>query len=132
MYKLALLMFAAGAVLPLIARAEENKSQVLGQWDQIQARYIIHSGGATYAEPPTQTDRALTVLIEGKPAKEVFDLIGPDAKETCSSEPGDRERNKKGVSCVYTAKLNDPRDSHYSCWIGINLRTGDGDVRVSC
>jgi hypothetical protein len=132
MVKLTLLIVAASATWPLLAGAEEPEGQVLGQWDAVQARYLIHSGGATYPEPPTKTDRALTILIEGKSAKEVFDLIGPDAKEGCSSDAGDRERNKKGVSCVYTAKLNDPKDFHYRCWVGINLRTGDGDVRVSC
>jgi hypothetical protein len=133
MYKLSLLIFAAGAVLPLLSSAQESAAQEeLGQWDPVPARYLIHSRGASYPEPPTKTDRALTLLIEGKAAKQVFDLIGPDAKDRCGTDPGDRERNKKGVSCVYSAKLNDPRDVHYRCWIGINLRTGEGDVRVSC
>jgi hypothetical protein len=132
MRKQALLIFAAIAALAQPVFAGEPENQVLGQWDPIRAYYLIHSAGATYPEPPTNADRALTVLMEGKPAKEVFDRIGPDAKVTCSSEKGDRERRNKGVACTYTAQLNDPKDSHYRCWIGINLRTGDGDVRISC
>lgn len=131
MRKLTLLIFAAGA-LSQGACAGEKEGQVLGNWDSIRAQYIIHSGGATYPEPPTKADRALTVLFEGKPAKEVFDLMGPDATVKCSSEKGDRERRSKGAWCTYAEKLNDPKDFHYRCWIGINLRTGDGDMRVSC
>jgi hypothetical protein len=132
MGKLTFLIFAISTALSQLAIAAENENQVPGQWDPLRARYIIHSGGATYPEPPTKADRALTVLFEGKAAKEVFDLIGPDARVTCSSEKGDRERRNKGVSCTYTAKLNDPSDFHYRCWVGIDLRTGNGDMRVAC
>jgi hypothetical protein len=132
MYKPTLLLFAAGIALSEFANAGEGESQVSAGWNPMRANYMIHSGGATYPEPPTNADRALTVHFEGKAAKEVFDQIGPDAKVKCSSEKGDRERRKNGVSCVYTAHLNDPRDFHYTCWVGINLRTGDGDVRISC
>jgi hypothetical protein len=93
---------------------------------------MVHSGGTAYAEPPTKADSALSVHFEGKAAKDVFDQIGPDLKVKCSLEKRDRERTKKGVSCIYTAQLNDPKDFHYTCWIGINLRSGEGDVRVSC
>jgi len=132
MRKLTLLIFAANAAFSQLACAGESEGQVLGQWDSLRASYIIHSGGATYPEPPKQADRALTVHFGGKAAKEVFDLIGPDAAVKCSPETRDRERSKKGVTCTYTAQLNDPKDNHYRCWIGIDLRTGDGDVRVSC
>jgi hypothetical protein len=132
MRNLTLMIFSVGAVLSQLASAGENEGQVLGQWDPMRASYLIHSKGATYPEPPTNADRALTVHFEGKAAKEVFDLIGPDAPVKCSSEKRDRERRKKGVMCIYTDQLNDPKDFHYTCWVGINLRTGDGDVRVSC
>lgn len=112
--------------------ASQTEDALPDQWPALHASYIVHSEGASYPEPPTKTDRAITLHFDGKPAKEVFDLIGPDAKVKCSSEARDRERRKKGVSCIYTAQLNDPKDSHYTCWIGIDLRTGEGDVRVSC
>jgi len=125
-------MFVACIYLALLAHGSESESHGLDQWNTLRGSYVIHSGGTAYAEPPTKADSALTVHFEGKAAKEVFDQIGPDAKVKCSSEQGDRERTKKGVSCIYTAKLNNRKDSHYTCWVGINLRTGDGDVRVSC
>jgi uncharacterized protein (DUF1330 family) len=101
-------------------------------WAPLQAQFLVHSGHATYAEAPTRTQRAVTIAFEGKPAKEVFDQMGPDAKTQCSADKGDRERRTKGATCTYTAKLENPSSPHYRCWIGINLRTGDGDHGVSC
>jgi hypothetical protein len=132
MRKLTLLIWTACAGFSEFTHAQEKGGDGFGQWGKLQTSYMIHSGGTAYAEPPTKADSALSVHFEGKPAKEVFDQIGPDAKVKCSSEKLDRERSKKGVSCIYTAQLSDPKDFHYSCWIGINLRTGNGDVRVSC
>lgn len=101
-------------------------------WAALKAQYLIHSGHATYAEPPTSSHSAITVSFEGKPAKDVFDQMGADAKVQCSAEKGDRERRNKGAVCTYTAKLTSVGDFHYRCWIGINLRTGEGDQGVSC
>lgn len=132
MRKLTMLILAVCSGVSELAYGEGNHGDSLGQWGKLSTNYMIHSGGTAYAEPPTKADSALSVQFKGKAAQEVFDQIGPDAKVKCSSEKLDRERNKKGVSCTYTARLSDPKDSHYTCWIGLNLRTGDGDVRVSC
>lgn len=129
MRKMTIPVFVVCMGLSISAQGSERGP---GEWETLRGSYMIHSGGTAYAEPPTKADSALTVHFEGKAAKEVFDQIGPDAKVKCSTEQRDRERSKKGVSCIYTAKLNNPKDVHYTCWIGINLRTGDGDVRVSC
>lgn len=132
MHKLTMPMFLACAALSLLAHGSESASKGVGEWTTLSGSYMIHSGGTAYAEPPTKADSALSVHFEGKAAKDVFDQIGPDAKVKCSAEQRDRERSKKGVSCIFTAKLSDSKEAHYTCWVGINLRTGDGDVRVSC
>lgn len=132
MRKLTLLIWAGCAGVSGLAFGEAKEGEGVGQWGKLQTSYMIHSGSTAYAEAPTKADSALSLHFEGKAAKEVFEQIGPDAKVKCSSEKLDRERNNKGVSCIYTAKLSDPKGSHYTCWVGVNLRTGDGDVRVSC
>lgn len=131
MRKLTLLVLAACCQLAS-AGESEKKAPALGQWNPFQAEYMIHSGGTAYSEPPTKTDRAISVYFVGQAAKQLFDQIGPDTKETCSSEKGDRERRNKGAYCLYHARLENPTDSHYRCWIGIDLRTGEGQVRTSC
>jgi hypothetical protein len=114
------------------AGESEKKAHELGQWHPVQASYMIHSGGTAYAEPPTETDRGVSVFFVGQAAKQMFDMLGPDAKEACGDAKGGRERRKKGVFCTYTARLENAKNSHYRCWIGIDLRTGEGQVRTSC
>jgi hypothetical protein len=120
------LIFGICTAVSLLAYAGD------GNWQPLRAKYLIHSETATHPEAPTSADRVLTVVIDGQGAKKLFNQIGPDARQTCSSEPGDRVRRAKGVECDYAAKLNGPSDSHYHCWVGLNLETGEGDVRVSC
>lgn len=131
MRKLTLLIFVA--VCQLAGAGEtEKKSHELNQWNPLQAEYKIHSGNTAYSELPTKSDRALTVHFQGEVAKQVFEQIGPDLKDTCSDAKGDRERRKKGAFCMYHARLENSENSHYRCWIGIDLRTGEGTVRVPC
>lgn len=104
----------------------------LNQWNTLQARYKIHSGGTAYSELPTQADSAFTVAFRDEAARQVFEQIGPDVKNICSAAKDERVREKKGVFCSYMPRLENPQNSHYRCWIGIDLRTGEGDVRVTC
>jgi len=131
MRKLTLLMLVGLCQLG-IAGESEMKPHVLNQWNQLHASYKIHSGNTAYSELPTKADSAFTVAFRDEAAKQLFDQIGPDVKEACNDAKGDRERRKKGVLCTYTARLENPANAHYRCWIGIDLRTGEGDVRVPC
>lgn len=101
-------------------------------WTTFKSQYRIHAGQATRAEHSTSTGSAITVAFEGKAAKSVFDQMGPDAKNRCSAEKGDRERRNKGALCTFTAKLDRATDTHYRCWIGVDLRTGEGHQGISC
>jgi hypothetical protein len=122
----------AAAVLS-IAHAADPSSDPYGLWKPLQgAIYKVHSGIVADRTPPTATDRKLTVLVDGKTAKEVFDSIGPDLPDTCSGAKGDRARDKKGIHCSYTAQDKGTKEGAYRCWIGLNLRTGDSVGTVSC
>lgn len=127
------LLICAG-LCQLAHAAEGNKGgHEINQWNPLNANYKIHSGGTAYSELPTKTDRALSVAFRGEAARQVFEQIGPDVEPVCESgEKGYRVREKKGIYCSYTPRLENPKNSHYRCWIGIDLRTGEGDVRVSC
>lgn len=131
MRKLTLLILFAASRLAGAGEADKKRPE-LNAWNAVQASYKIHSGGTAYSELPNKNDSALTVAFRDEAAKLVFDQIGPDANEVCNDTAGDRVRQKKGVYCSYTARLENPANSHYRCWIGIDLRTGDGTVRVSC
>lgn len=132
MRKIALLIFV-GLCQQATAGESNNKLHELNEWNALfQANYKIHSGGTAYSEPPTKLDSVFTVAFKGEAARQVFEQIGPDVKPVCDDADGNRVREKKGVYCSYTARLENTANSHYRCWIGIDLRTGEGDVRVSC
>jgi hypothetical protein len=134
MNKHKLILLAVVAVCQFAYAGQSGKTtHELNQWHQLQAEYKIHSKGTAYSELPTKTDSAFTVAFKGEAARQLFEQIGPDLKDGCGvSEKGDRERRKKGALCLYETRLDSPTDSHYRCWIGIDLRTGEGDVRTSC
>ncbi|WP_091871834.1 hypothetical protein [Massilia yuzhufengensis] len=122
-------VLAALGVVSLAVAAD-----TLGTWQSLQdGRYKIFSGDTVaYGEAPTAKDRKLAIVVKGLGAKEIFDSIGPDARETCSSEKGDRERNKGAVQCMYTAKAANDPGKGYRCWIGVDLMNGQGIPTVSC
>lgn len=103
-----------------------------GLWKPFVATYKVHSGMVADRTAPTNAERFLTISVEGKPAKEIFDAIGPDLKTTCGGDNGDRERSKKGTSCIYTDADKHTKDGPYRCWIGVNLKTGDTIQTVAC
>ena len=120
----------AGGAVALLAFAADT----LNSWQLLQgATYKIFAGDTVaYSETPTAKDRKVSILIKGQPAKEIFDSIGPDARDACSTASGNRERNKGAVQCMYTAsKANEP-SMGYRCWIGVNLVDGKGIPTVSC
>lgn len=131
MRKLSILVLVALCQLATAGPAE--KRHELNRWNPLPAEYKIHSGNTAYSELPTKADSAITAAFKGEAARQLFEQIGPDVRDRCGvANKGDRERRKKGVMCLYETQLDNPSDSHYRCWIGINLRTGEGDVRVSC
>lgn len=126
------LMLGVAVAMSPLARAADLSADPAGLWKLLPATYKIHSGIVADLTPPTVSERRLTVLVDGKAAKDVFESIGPDFPETCSGEKGDRHRRKKGIVCSYTAQDVGTKDSAYRCWIGINLRTGDTVSTISC
>lgn len=129
---IAWLMLGMAAAMSSLARAVDPSGDPSGLWKPLPAIYKIHSGIVADRTPPTVSERRLTVLVDGKAAKDVFNSIGPDFPETCSGEKGDRHRRKKGVVCSYTAQDEGTKDGPYRCWIGVNLRTGDTVSTISC
>lgn len=99
-------------------------------WRDLNVQYTIFSGYTlSDRDAPTATDRKLAILVDGPAAKEIFDSIGPDLPSSCSQKKGDRDRQKQGVQCNYTARR---AAKGYECWIGLDLRTGKSIPTASC
>ena len=124
MRKITGLIFGASTLLSLVYAAEWS-----GAWKPLRASYTIYSGELSEREAPTSSSRTMTIAIAGQAAREMFDSLAPDIHPTCSQEKGERERRKKGVNCIYSAR---GEGKGYRCWIGLDLRTGESVPTVSC
>lgn len=121
-----LLVMASACVLSA-AYATGNTEGWYEKYKPLKASYLIYSGEADERAASTRTDRKIAIIVEGNPAKEVFDSLFPDAKDvTCTSEPGERLRRKGDVWCSYR-----PSDG-YRCFMGFNLRNGQPNSGASC
>ena len=47
--------------------------------------------------PPLPTIARLSIVVDGQAAKEIFDSIGPDERDTCSSTKGGREWDRGAI-----------------------------------
>lgn len=126
------LVLGAAATVLSLAHAVNPSSDPFGLWKSFPGIYKIHSGAVSDRSEATATDRMLTVHVDGKAAKEIFESIGPDFHPTCSGEKSDRDRRKKGVYCSYQKDDVNAKGGPYRCWIGVNLQTGDSVGTVSC
>jgi hypothetical protein len=91
-----------------------------------KGEYTIYSGELDDQQAPTRDDRKLSFIIEGQPAKDIFNAMPPDEKQTCSSEKGARSRRKENVWCTFN-----PGDG-YTCYFGFDLKTGKSIAGGMC
>jgi len=80
-------------------------------------KYTIYAGELGDQQAPTRNERKVSFIVDGEPAKEMFDSMHPDDKETCGGE-GARGRTKGNVWCTYQPGKG------YKCYFGFDLRTG--------
>ena len=120
-----LLTLAAAACL-LTSHAAEKEIVPAPSKPLKAAEYTIYSGELGNEQAPTKDDRKLAIEIGGQAAKEIFDSLYPDAKVTCSGEKGERLRRKGELWCAFLPSRG------YRCFLGYNLRTGQGIAGGSC
>lgn len=126
---IARLFLAAGLLGALsLANAADEKKQ---DWEgappkPITGDYQIYGGTLSEMLPPTTKDRKVAFKFTGALAKTLFNNIGPDAKESCSADPGYRERDRGDMSCTYT------KTDGYMCYFGIDVVTGKGTYGSIC
>jgi hypothetical protein len=110
-----------------MAYASDDDAGWHEKYKPLKATYLIYSGEPDERAAPTSTDRKIAIIVEGDPAKEIFDSLYPDAKGiTCTTEPGERLRRKGDIWCSYRPS------GGYRCFLGYNLRNGKPDSGASC
>ena len=111
------LFFCALALLPL-AQAIEKVEEGRYLAKPLKGDYYVYGGSIGDSTPPTKKDRKLSLMLTGVLAKELFDQIGPDAKDFCSVGPDYRERSRGDLTCTWT------KDHEYWCYLGLDVPTG--------
>ena len=121
------LMFvvAALALHSLTQAAEKPENQGSGQ-APLKGDYLIYGGELGDTVPPTKKNRKVAFTFKGRLAKDLFDQIGPDNKDTCGAAPDHRIRDRGDLSCIW-----DKRDG-YVCYFGLDVPTGKSTYGVIC
>jgi hypothetical protein len=103
------------------------------QWDgdfhPTKVSYLAYSGTLSEKEPPILGKQKLSLMIEGQLAQEMFASIGPDQKNACGEGSGVRIRERGDVTCTH---YKDSKSSPYTCYIGVDLKTGKSTVGAIC
>lgn len=110
-----------------LAQAAEKKEEGRYLAKPLKGDYYVYGGTLSEMTPPTQKDRKVSFMFTGQLAKDLFDQIGPDAREeTCSSATDYRERRRGDLDCVYTKK------DGYTCYFGLVVQTGKSMSGTIC
>lgn len=120
------LLAITAASLLLTAHATEKEVWPAPSKPLKGAEYTIYSGELGNEQAPTKEDRKLAIEVSGQAAKEIFESIYPDAKVTCSGEPGERLRRKGELWCSFVPGRG------YRCFLGYDLRNGRSIAGGSC
>lgn len=107
----------AFALFPL-AQAADTKEASRYLAKPLKGDYYVYGGSIEDKTPPTPKDRKLSLMLTGPLAQDLFDHIGPDAKDACSVGPSYRERNRGDLTCTWT------KEHGYSCYFGLDVPTG--------
>lgn len=120
-------IIAAGA-LTLYAQAKPADKEPQA-WDgrpkPLKGDYQVYGGTLSEAMPPTSKDRKVAFMFTGLLAKDLFEQIGPDRKVSCSDAEGYRERRRGDLMCTHD-------EDGYSCYFGLDVRTGKSTLGAIC
>lgn len=81
-------------------------------------RYSIYGGGLADPTEPSKDSRNIAFSVNGQVAKQMFDAMGPDLKDTCGTEDGTRMRQRAELACSYSPQAG------YQCTFGFDLANG--------
>ena len=110
-----------------LAQAGEKKPEWAGAPpNPLRGDYQVYGGTLSEMQPPTQKDRKVAFMFKGPLARDLFNQIGPDSKESCSAASDYRERNRGDLSCTYS------KVDGYICYFGLDVPTGKSTVGSIC
>lgn len=87
-------------------------------YQPVRASYVMYGGGLGDPHAPKPGGRHIAFNVTGPAAKEMFASLGPDLKDACGAEDGNRIRRRSELTCSFS-----PKDG-YHCAFGFDLATG--------
>jgi hypothetical protein len=96
------------------------------EYRPFKGEYHIYGGTLGEETPPTKRSRNIAYQVRGPVAMQMFEAMGPDLKDVCGAEDGQRIRQRAEVSCSFN-----PKDG-YSCSFGFDLITGKSIAGIEC
>lgn len=96
------------------------------EYRPFKGEYDINGGSFGEQTPPTKRSKNIAYRVSGAVAKQMFKAMGPDLKDVCGAEDGQRIRQRAEVSCLFN-----PKDG-YSCDFGFDLITGRSIAGSQC
>lgn len=117
---------ASAFVLLPFAHAADKKDGGRYLAQPLKGDYYTYGGSIGDSTPPTPKDRKLSLMFTGPLAKDMFDHIGPDVKKSCGTEPEYRERIRGDLHCTWA------KAEGYSCYFGLDVRTGKSISDLNC
>jgi hypothetical protein len=120
-------LVSAIALLPCLSTAADQK-EAAGRYlaKALKGDYYVYGGSIGDSTPPTEKDRKLSLMLIGPLAKDLFDHIGPDAKNACGADADHRHRYKGDLTCIWA------KTDGYSCYFGLNVQTGKSMSGLIC
>ena len=96
------------------------------EYRPFKGEYSIYGGALGEAKSPTKRSKNIAYHVKGSVAKQMFEAMGPDLKEVCGAEGGQRIRQRAEVSCLFNPEYG------YSCDFGFDLITGRSIAGSEC
>lgn len=124
--RMRLVFIVTALLLYSLIQAAEKPEALAGGPKPLKGDYWVYGGELGDTIPPTKNDRKVAFTFRGSLAKELFDQIGPDNKETCGAAPDHRIRDRGDLSCVW-----DKREG-YVCYFGLDVPKGKSTYGVTC
>lgn len=124
-----IVFIVAAAAIALYAQAqsaEKKQEQWTFEPKPLKGDYQVYGGTLSEVQPPTSKDRKVAFMFTGPLAKDLFNQIGPDAKDSCGGGPDYRERNRGDLSCTYN------KGDGYACYFGLDVPTGKSTYGSIC
>jgi len=111
-----ILLFLAAAAVVVSAFAADWSFE----YRPAAVKYAIYGGGLGDPVAPSKKEAKITFEVTGSAAKDIFDSIGPDKKDQCSSDSADRFRSKDADKLTCTLSPS----GEYTCYFGFDLKSG--------